>query len=400
MADGREVPLFTPAFITLTLADLAYFTAAGMLLALTPLFVVGPLGAGRAAVGLVMGSFSVTTLALRPWAGRWVDQRGRRLLLVGGAMGFAVLALGHLLVSGLVPLVLLRLLLGAAEALFFVAGFAALADLAPVGRAGAALSFNSLALYAGIGLGPLLAQVLLRAGDFTAGWLGAAACAGLAALLATRVPETLDRSAVPLEPGRLVHRAALRPGLALFTGVAAMAGFFAFAVLRAQEVGLERWSLVLLLFGAVVIGCRIVFADLPDRVAPGGLATAALGAVATGFAVLALAPYVVGLLAGSALVGVGVAFLTPAVFAAVLATAGPTERGVAVGTLSIFIDLGLGLGPMIVGFVAAGLGIGAGLGAAGGLAVVGALVLSAPVGSARPRSGPTPAPRPRRPSGS
>jgi MFS family permease len=50
--------------------------------------------------------------------------------------------------------VILRLLLGMAEALYFVAGFAALADLAPPGRAGEAQSFNSLAVYVGIATGP------------------------------------------------------------------------------------------------------------------------------------------------------------------------------------------------------------------------------------------------------
>lgn len=376
MAEARGARIFTPAFVALTSADLAYFTATGMLLALTPLFVTGPLGAGKASVGVVMGAFSVTTLLLRPWAGRWVDQRGRRSLLVGGAALFTVVALGHLMVDGLVELVLLRVALGAAEALFFVAGFAALADLVPPGRAGAALSYNSLALYVGVGLGPVVAQLLLRLGGFTAGWLGVVALAAIATGLAGRVPETLDRSAAPAVPGRLVHLPALLPGAALFTGVAAMAGFFAFAVLRAQEVGLERWSVVLLLFGVVVVAARIVFADLPDRLPPAAVASAALAVVAVGFVGLALTPNVTGLLVGTVALAVGVAFLTPAVFAAVLATAGPGERGAAVSTLSIFIDLGLGLGPMLVGFVAAGVGIGGGLAAAGALAALGALLLS------------------------
>ena len=385
MAQGSSAPLFTPAFVALTFADLAYFTATGILLALTPLFVTGPLGSGKAAVGVVMGAFSVTTLVLRPWTGRWVDQRGRRSLLVGGALMFTVVVVGHLAVTGLVWLVALRMLLGAAEALFFVASVATLADLAPPGRTGAALSFNSLALYAGVALGPVIAQLLLRLGGFTAGWLGAVAFAALATVLAMRVPETLDRASGLAGPGRLVHRAALVPGLALFTGVAAMAGFFAFAVLRAQQVGLDRWSLVLLLFGAVIVLCRAVFADLPDRVPSSGLAVAALATLAAGAALLGVAPTVPGLLVGSALAAVGVAFLTPAIFASVFAVTGPSQRGAAAGTLSVFIDLGLGGGPMLVGFVAAGYGIGGGFVAGAALAASGALVLSV-VALASPRA--------------
>ena len=77
--------LFTPAFIALTLADLAYFTAAGLLVLATPLFASGPLGADAVGVGIAVGAFSVTALVLRPWAGRESDRRGRRPLLVAGA---------------------------------------------------------------------------------------------------------------------------------------------------------------------------------------------------------------------------------------------------------------------------------------------------------------------------
>src|SRR3954470_2234428 len=189
--------LFTAAFVALTLSDLAYFVAGGVLIGVTPFFVAGPLGAGPAAVGVAVGAFSVTTLVLRPLAGRWVDRHGRRPLLIGGASLFAVLVLGHLLVTNLAWLLVLRLLLGAAEALYFVAGFAALADLAPPGRAGEALSYNSLALYLGIAAGPALGSALLGWGGFPLVWAGAAV------LLAAAAP--------PAPPGRRTPPPAARP---------------------------------------------------------------------------------------------------------------------------------------------------------------------------------------------
>ena len=47
-----------------------------------------------------------------------------------------------------------------------------------------------------------------------------------------------------------------------------MAGFFTFAALHAQAIGFREWSLVLLEFGLIVVAARVVFAKLPDRVAP------------------------------------------------------------------------------------------------------------------------------------
>jgi MFS family permease len=351
---GGGPALFTRAFVALMAADLLYFTATGVLLAVTPLYVRDELGGGDAAVGTVMGAFSVTTLLLRPWAGRWADRRGRRRLLVAGAAAFAVLALGHLLAEDLAVLVLLRLLLGAAEALFFVAGFAALADLAPPGRAGEALSINSLSLYVGIAVGPLLGEATVRTSGFVAAWLLTSLLCALAAVTAAVwVPETVAPGG---GGGSLVHRAALVPGLALLVGVGAATGFLAFAVLRAREVGLASWGLVPLAFGATVIGLRVLLAGLPDRVDPVRVVAGALGVTAAGLLVLGVTGGAAGLVVGAVLLGVGTALLTPAVFAHVFSVVPAAERGSASATTSIFIDLGLSGGPIALGLLAAALG--------------------------------------------
>src|SRR4051794_9090657 len=155
------MPLFTAAFVALSVAELAYFTAFGLLIPVVPLFAADVLGAGTTGVGVAVGAFSVMALLLRPLAGRLADRHGRRPVLVAGGLLFALVTAAHLLAGNLIELVALRLLLGAAEALFFVAATAALADLAPPRRLGEALSYNSLSLYLGIAWGPALGESLL-----------------------------------------------------------------------------------------------------------------------------------------------------------------------------------------------------------------------------------------------
>ena len=189
-SDGR---LLTPAFVALTLSDFAYFTAAGLLIGVTPFFVTGPLRSGTAGLGAAFGAFSATTLVLRPLVGRVADRSGRRRLLLAGASLFAIMIAAHLLVETLWQLIIVRLLLGAAESLFFVAGFAALADLAPVGRAGEALSWNSVALYLGLALGPGIGQLLLQWRGFPAVWIGGAVLAAVAVVLVSGFPKPARR---------------------------------------------------------------------------------------------------------------------------------------------------------------------------------------------------------------
>lgn len=365
--------LLTPAFVALTIAELAYFTAEGVSIPVTPLFAAGPLGAEAAGVGLAVGAFAISALVLRPWTGRLADTRGRRPLLIGGALLYALVMAAHLLAPDLPTLVALRLALGVAEACFFVAAVAAVADLAPPGRTGEAVSLNSLALYLGIAIGPFIGEQLLSSGGFTAAWLGGAGLALAAALIATRVPETARPSDQP--PGRpvLIHRQAVGPGLGLLCGIGGMAGFLAFVALYAQDLGMGGAGLPLLMLGGTVIGCRIVFRRLPDRVPPFRLGAVALGLTAVGLAVASLVQSIPGLIVGTAILGVGVAFTTPAFFAAIVARVRPSERGAAMGTASAFLDIAFGGGPMLLGLVAGLGGVPLAFGVAAVVAAVGGI---------------------------
>jgi predicted MFS family arabinose efflux permease len=349
--------LFTPAFIALGIAELSYFTAAGVAIFALPLSVTGPIGADEAAAGLAFGVFAVSALILRPLAGRLADQYGRLPLLVGGAL-LAAASLAMLAFAQHLPVIIaLRLLAGVAEAAFFVAGFAALADLAPPLRMGEALSYNSLGLYLGIAFGPLLGQALVNTWGFGAAWFGAAALSVLAAVLSLRVGETRENGPPERGDRHIIHRPAVPLALGFLTSLVAVGGFIAFASVHAVRVGMQNAGLALFVYGATVVVCRIVFARVPDRLPSLPLGAAALGAIGLGLTIVAVWPSTAGLLVGAGVAAVGVSFSTPAFFAAIFATASPAQRGVASGTASAAIDLGLGIGPILLGLVAQPFGI-------------------------------------------
>ena len=363
--------LITPAFVRLAAADLAYFTSAGIAIYALPLWVTGPVGSDKSGAGLAFGAFALSALILRPVAGRLADTRGRRPLLVGGALisAFAMLLTAY--AESLVPVVLLRLLLGVAEAAFFVASIAALADLAPPSRIAEATSYNSLGLYLGLAFGPPLGELLMKTAGMTAAWYGAATLSLIAVVVASGVKGVRSASPTTGPRSRLVHWKAVPPAIGFFASVAAMGVFFAFGSLQANAVGLMPTSTPLFVYGLVVVAGRLSLARFLDRFPALLLGAVALAIISGGLMIMALWTAPIAMVLGAVLFGLGVTLSTPAFFSAIFATAKPSERGAASGTASVFLDLGLGGGPMLLGFAAQAGGIPFAFGTAAVVALAG-----------------------------
>lgn len=362
--------LLTAAFIRLTLADVAYFTATGVAIYTLPLWVTGPIGSDKSGAGLAFGAFAVSALILRPVAGRLADTRGRRPLLVGGALISAVGMLGTAYADNLVLVILLRLLLGVAEAAFFVASIATLADLAPPSRMGEATSYNSLGLYLGLAFGPPLAEMLVRTAGFSAAWYGAAALSLIAAVAAAGI-KNLRSGVATGDRIRLIYWKAVPPALGFFASVVAMGALFAFGALQANAVGLVPASTPLFVYGLVVVAGRLSLARFLDRLPALMLGAAALVIIAGGLMIMAFWSTPLGMALGAAVFALGVTLSTPAFFSAIFATAQPSERGAASGTASVFLDLGMGGGPMLLGLAAQAGGIPFAFGLAAAVALAG-----------------------------
>lgn len=380
---GAEPRLVSRAFVALALAALAFFVAGGIVLPVAPRFANGPLAADALGFGISIAAFSIAALLARPIVGWASDRFGRRpLLFAGSAITIAALLL-HLVATNLAVFTLARAGLGIGEGFFFVAALAAGSDLAPPSRRGEALSFLSLSLYMGVVIGPFVGEVVLDQGGFTAVWLVSAIVAGVALILTVLVPETAPSKLAATADGRhaaldgpsaddrgrggsrarLFHPKGLLPGLLILSGAWGMSGYFTFLPFYADDVGLDGAGLPLALYGLVVIGLRVIGARLPDRVGAPRLSGAAMVVAAVGLAIIGLVPTPVGLLAGTVVYASGVAFLFPAVMTCAVGLVPPEERGSVLGTTSAFLDLGFGIGPVVLSLLVVEAAGAAGFGA-------------------------------------
>jgi MFS family permease len=349
--------VLTRPFVLTMVAEFALCVSVGMLLAVVPVYANDDLGAGSFGVALAVAAVSPVVLVCQPLAGRYADRRGRRVLIAAGGVLAALAIAGYVLADSLPLLVLLRLLTGAGEAMVLVGAATMVTDLAPERRRGEALSIFSLGLWGGLAVGPILGELVLADTRYDLVWLVAAGFCLVSGLVGLLLPETAPAREPDTTPGgRLIHPAAIGPGLVLAFTVLGFAGLGTFGALYARELGLEGGGVVFLVFSAVVVATRVFARQVPDRLGAKRTGRVALSLIATGLFTIGIWNVPAGLFAGTVLVAVGHALAFPSLMTLAVNTAPASERSAVVGTFSAFTELGFLVGALSLGAVASELG--------------------------------------------
>lgn len=326
--------------------------AVGSVLPVLPRYVRGPLDSTDLAVGIVVGSYAVTGLLLRPIAGRLADTRGRRPTVLVGALLVSLSGLLYLPHLGIPGLIGARLVLGAGEGALYTAGSAWIVDMAPAERRGRILGLYGLAVWGGLSVGPLLGELLLHSASYEAVWICAAVLPLLGAAIALRVPDPFQPLA-HAEPHPLIAPEAVRPGLAVALASVGYATLAAFIVLLLDSRGIGHGATVFAAFAAMIVLARLLAGHLPDRYGPAPIAIGAVLVEAAGLLLIALSHSLPLAMVGGMAMGGGFSLLNPSLMLIAVGRVSQSARGAAMGTYTAFFDAGVGLGAPLAGLTAA-----------------------------------------------
>jgi MFS family permease len=155
---------------------------------------------------------------------------------------------------------------------------------------------------------------------------------------------------------RIVHPAAVMPGVVLASGVAAFSTFGAFIPDYSREVGLTSSGGLFAAYALTSVLVRVFGATLPERLGPRRSVTIALGTLMIGLAILAAVPTVAGLWIASVFVGIGMAFNYPSLLALTVNRASDSDRAWAISSFTMFFEVGSVFGGLFIGGFAQAVG--------------------------------------------
>ena len=374
-------------------------TGQGMASPVLPVF-ARQFGVSLAAVGTTVAAFGLARLLLNVPLGSLADRRGRRLLLVGGPLVFAVSMAGAGLAGDIVTLVVWRFLTGAGSAMYMTGALVYLTDISTPANRGRLIGTNQGALLFGQAIGPGLGGLIadqfgIRAPFFVIA--GAGIVASIYGLM--RLEETRPDSGQATLP---VHGSARRPrwrsvlGSRGFLAIALVnfAVFFTRASANNTLIPLEgvgvyglsvgEMGLVLTMIALVNLALLPLASTISDR--HGRIVAIAPSLLGTSLAlsVIAIAADVSWFVIGAGILALSTAISGPSSAAHAADNAPEAMRGVTLGMFRTAGDFGLLIGPPLLGWLADIGGFGLAFGANAGLmALTGIAFIAATRGGRR-----------------
>ena len=310
------------------------------------------LGASASIVGMVTGSFAVTALLVRPFAGPAFDAYSRKKILMA-AQGVICLALaGYGLVGSLPALVGVRLLHGLGIGCAGAVSMSLVSMFLPPRKFASGISIYTLSQSFAQVIGPAVGLYLMDTFGFSVTYFLAASCL-LAALCCVFFVKEPERERLPYEfkLNRMFAREALDRSLVLMLLCASFSCMSSYLVLYGYELGIANVGLYFTVYAGCLVVTRPLFGKLADRFGAQRILLVGIICFALCYIQLSRSQDMGDLLVAAVIGSAGFGTCVPMIQTLALGAVPVERRGAASNTTFTGMDIGMLIGPPSGGIV-------------------------------------------------
>ena len=343
--------ILTRDFILCFSAQFTFTSVFHILIPTLPIY-LSRLGSTEVEIGVLIGSLSVSSLILRPFVGRGLTKIPERHFMMAGAVIFALASVAYLFALPFWPFLMVRIFQGIGLAFFYTASSTFIANISPEAHRGQSLSYFYLAFNISFALAPIFGMFLINAFTFNVLFL---LCLGislgslfLTTRLRKRQMEPAEDSSKQDEP--FLSRETIPPAIMAFLAHIIWGALTAFFPLYAIQTGVANPGFFFAAYAIVLILGRALGARILDLYSREKIILPCLTTYIISMVVLAYSKNLSMFILVAVIWGSGNAFLQPTLVAYALdrATSSP---GTVMGTYTGIADLGVALGPVIMGII-------------------------------------------------
>lgn len=349
-------PLWSLAFVRITLINLAIFMSFQLVNATIPVYAKS-IGASDVMIGILLSSISIASISVRPFAGQALDRLGRRRVLLPALAVITVLIFSYGLFGTVLAMVILRFFHGLAWGVSSTATTTIASDVIPRKRFGEGMGFFTLSTSLALALAPAIGLAILEHFQFFATTSISAIFVFVAFLATFFIKERQQQEILSAkEKTALFEKSAFWPAVLMFFCTPCMSAIAGFVAVYAYSIQIHAVGPFFTIYALAMVLSRPMVGRMIDHV---GFRSVVLSAFALmGIALFGLSQmdglflfYFAGLCFGIGFAAAQTSFQTMTVLRA---PAGRT--GAANATFFMGFDAGIAIGGILAGAIAHQIG--------------------------------------------
>lgn len=354
--------LWTRNFIMISLTNFLVTLIFYLLIVVIAGYAVDEFDASTSTAGLVSSIFIVGSLVGRLITGRVITSIGSKRTFQIGLIAFLITTFAYFSAVNLPVLILIRLLHGVAVGIIGTTTGTLIAQIIPPSRRGEGIGYFSMSAVLATAIGPFIGILLTQNTEsFTSIFIFNAILVVVCVLMYFTV--NLNNIKAPIiqkeatsEKGfklsNYIEPKALPISIiVLFIGFA-YSGVMSFLSFYSESIDLVKAGSYFFLVYAITILCtRPITGPLMDRKGANIVVYPALGIFAVGMLLFSQATNSFLFLVAAGLIGIGYGNMNSIAQALAVKSTEPHRYGLATSTYFILLDIGLGVGPFVLGLI-------------------------------------------------
>lgn len=307
--------------------------------------------------GLIISLFTLTALISRPFSGKLADNIGRKPVIIFGGTVCMLCSIMYPILTSVFAFFVLRFVHGFSTGFTPTGQSAYVSDVIPADRRGEAMGLIGMIGSFGMAMGPAIGGIVSREFGINAMFYLSSFCGFTAAAIVTGMKETLQAkksfhiSMLKIERQDLFEPRVILPAVIMGLAMFAYGAVLTLIADMGEYVGIHKKELLFTCFTLTSLAIRLVAGRASDRY--GRIPVMVFSSITIMIAMLMIAvSQTQGLLiAGVCLYGLGQGSVSPTLLAWATDLSEERHKGRALASLYIFMELGIGVGALVSGWI-------------------------------------------------